>query len=149
MKNIDETRNYFTEEINQNELKSKKHKKVSRNLNYINHLLIFAFVPTGCASISVFASLVGIPICVTSSAVKLIICAITARIKKSKLIIKKKKKHDKIVLLAKTKLSTIEVLISRALSNSYISHDELVLVNVLREYDEIQYLKTSIIHQRF
>ena len=29
LKNIDETRNYLIEEINQNELKSKKHKKVS------------------------------------------------------------------------------------------------------------------------
>ena len=27
LKNIDETRNYFIEEINQNELMSKKHKK--------------------------------------------------------------------------------------------------------------------------
>ena len=49
-------------------------------------------------------------------------------------IIKKKKKHDKTVLLGKDKLNTIEVLISKALINSYISHDEFVLVNnVLRE----------------
>ena len=46
---------------------------------------------------------------------------------------KKKKKHDKIVLLGKDKLNTIEVLISKALVDSYISHDEFVSVNnVLR-----------------
>ena len=39
LKNIDETRNYLIEEINQNELMSKKHKKVCRVLNYIDHLL--------------------------------------------------------------------------------------------------------------
>ena len=41
-KNIDETRNYFVEEINQNELMSKKHKKVCAALIYIEHLLFLA-----------------------------------------------------------------------------------------------------------
>ena len=35
LKNIDETRNYLIEEINRNELMSKKHKKVCTTLNYI------------------------------------------------------------------------------------------------------------------
>ena len=35
LKNIDDTRNYLTEEISQNELMSKKHKKAYRVLNYI------------------------------------------------------------------------------------------------------------------
>ena len=52
---------------------------------------------------------------------------------------KKKKKHDKIVLLGKYKLNTIEVLISKSLIDSYISHDELVSVNnVSREYNEME-----------
>ena len=68
------------------------------------------------------------------------ICAVTVGIKKYKSIIKKKKKkHDKIVLLGKAKLDTMEVLISRSLINSYISHDEFVSVNnVLREYNEMK-----------
>ena len=40
LKNIDETRNYLIEEINRNELISKKHKKVCTNLKYIEHFLI-------------------------------------------------------------------------------------------------------------
>ena len=43
LKNINKTRNYFLEEIKQNELISKKHKKVSTTLNYIEHFLILAF----------------------------------------------------------------------------------------------------------
>ena len=45
-----------------------------------------------------------------------------AGIKKCKSTIqnKKKKNHDKIVLLTKTKLRRIEVLISKALTDSYI-----------------------------
>ena len=48
----------------------------------------------------------------------------------------KKKKHDKIALLAKSKSNSIEVLISKILITSVISHEEMVLVNnVLKEYD--------------
>ena len=44
---------------------------------------------SGCVSISAFASLVGIPMRITSSAVGLEICTTIARIKKSKSIMKK------------------------------------------------------------
>ena len=37
LKNIDETRNYFIEEIDQNELMSKRYKKVRTALIYIEH----------------------------------------------------------------------------------------------------------------
>ena len=70
----------------------KKHKKVCTTLNYIEHFLILASTITGCISISAFASLIGIPIGITSSAIGLKICAITAGIKKYESIIKKKKK---------------------------------------------------------
>ena len=78
-KRIDEIRNYLIEEINQNKLMSKKqnklmsknHKKSCRVLNYINHLLIAISTTTGCVSNSAFASLVGIPIGITSSAIGL------------------------------------------------------------------------------
>ena len=40
LKNMDETRNYLIEEINQNELISRKYKKVYRVLNYIDDLLL-------------------------------------------------------------------------------------------------------------
>ena len=35
LKNIDETRTYLTEEINQNEIMNMKHKKVYRVSNYV------------------------------------------------------------------------------------------------------------------
>ena len=69
------------------------------------------------------------------------ICAVTVEIKKYKSIIKKKKKkkHDKIVLLGKDKLNTVEVLISKAVMESYISHDQFFSVNdVLREYNKMK-----------
>ena len=38
-------------------------------------------------------------------------------------------KHDKIILLAKSKLNSIDVLISKALNDSNISHEKFVLIN--------------------
>ena len=40
LKNIDETRNYLIEEINQSGLISKKCKRICTTLNYIEHFLI-------------------------------------------------------------------------------------------------------------
>ena len=71
LKNTDEARKYLIEEINQNELMSKKHKKICTTLNYIKHFLILASKITGCVSISAFVSLIGIPIGVTNSAIGL------------------------------------------------------------------------------
>ena len=118
----------------------KKHKKVCGVLNYIEHLLILVSTVTGCVSISDFSSLVGIPVGITSSAIGLEICVVTAGMKKYKSIIKKKKKkHDKIILLAKYKLNSIEVLISKVLIDSNITHDEFVSTNnVLKGYDNMK-----------
>ena len=140
LKKIDEIRNYIIEEIDQNKLMSKNHKKVCKLLNYIDDSLTVIFTINGCVFVSAFASLVGIPIGITSSAIGLKICVITAGIKKYKSLIKsKKKKHDEIVLLAKSKLNSIEVLVSVALIDSNISHDEFVLINnVLKEFYDIK-----------
>ena len=76
-----------------------------------------------------------------SCAIGLKHCAVTAAgiAKYKSMIKKKKKKHDKIVLLAKSKLNSIEVLISKALVDLVISHDEVVLKNnVLKEYNEMK-----------
>ena len=53
------------------------------------------------------------------------------------IIRKKKKKQNNIPLLAKSTINSIEVLISKALINMNISHDDFVLINnLLKEYDD-------------
>ena len=87
----------------------KKHKKVYRVLNYIEPLLILISTVTGCVCISSFASLVGMPIGITSSALRLKVCVITVGMKKYKpKIEKKKEKHNKMLLLAKSKFNSVE-----------------------------------------
>ena len=134
---------------------SKEHKRVCTTLK-LYWTLILGSAITECVSISAVASLVRIPIGITSSAIWLKICAVTAAIKKYKSIIKtkKKKKRHKIVLLSKFKLNRMEVLISDPLANLVISHDEFVLINnMLKEYnemkEEIENLKAESVYRRF
>ena len=139
LKDIDERRNYLMGEINQNELMSKKHKKVYRVLNYIEHLFNLISIVSGCVSISAFASLVDILIGITCSAIVLKICVATSRIKSISEWLRKEKKHDKIISLAKSTLNSVEVLISKVVINSNISHNEFVLINnVPKEFDDIK-----------
>ena len=50
-----------------------------------------------------------------------------------------KKEHDKIVLLAKSKLNSIDVIVSKTLIDSVISHDKFVLTNnVQKEYNNMK-----------
>ena len=101
---------------------------------YFKHFLIFISVVSGYVSTFAFTSLVAVPVATTSSAVGIKTHAITARIKKYKSIKKKRRNHDKVMLPGKGKLDTFEVLTSKALVDSYISHNVFVLVdNVLRE----------------
>ena len=149
----DETTNYLLDEKKKqknNGLMIEKYKKTSKYLNYVKHLFILASTITGCVSISAFASSVAVSVGITSPPVGINIFPITAGIKKYKSNIKKKKKkHNKIVLLGKDKFKTIEVLFSKSLIDSYISHDEFVSANnVLREYynlkEKMKNPKTSV-----
>ena len=82
MKNMDKTKNYLVEKINQSKLMSKKHKNVYRVFNYIKSLLLLICTVRGCLFNSAFDSSVSIPIGITSSSIGLKICAITAGNKK-------------------------------------------------------------------
>ena len=51
----------------------------------------------------------------------------------------KKKKHDKILMLAKSKLNEIETLVSQALIDMEISHEELVtILNERNKYEKMK-----------
>ena len=100
-------------------------------------MLILISKLAGCVSVSAFASLVCVPVGISSSAVGWKICAITAEIKKYKSIIrkKKKKKHDIIVLLGKYQLDIIEVLLCKALI--------VAVDSMLREYNDTKEVMKS------
>ena len=55
---------------------------------------------------------------------------------------KRKKKHNKIITLAKSKLNTIETLLSSALNDSKISHEEFS--NIFTEKNMYENIKENI-----
>ena len=71
------------------------------------------------------ASVVGAPVGIASASFNLIFSLTTRIIKKLLSITRnKKKKHDKIIILVKSKVDSIETLVSQALIDMGISHEE-------------------------
>ena len=55
---------------------------------------------------------------------------------------KKRKKHDKILMLAKSKFNSIDALISQALIDMDISHEEFI--TILKEKDRYEMMKENL-----
>ena len=55
-----------------------------------------------------------------------------------KLTKKRKKKHNKIIALAKNRLNTIDTLLSSALNDSKISHEEFTYITETNIYENIK-----------
>ena len=62
LKNIDETRNCFLDEIERNKLVNRKHKKICTTISYIENVFILASIIIGYILFSAFPPLLGIPI---------------------------------------------------------------------------------------
>ena len=54
----------------------------------------------------------------------------------------KKKKHDKILILAKSKINNIETLVSQALIDIEISHEEFI--TILKGKDKYEKMKETV-----
>ena len=65
----------------------------------------------------------------------------TGIVKKLLNITRKKKKHDKVLMLAKSKLDSIETLISQALIDMDLSHEEFV--TILKKKDKYENYETE------
>ena len=109
-------------------------------MNYLNKIFITLSASFGTLSIASYASVVGIPAGITGSSLTLVF-TIGTGISKSllKLTKKIKKKHNKIIVLAKNKLNRIDTLLSSALNDSEISHEEFT--NIINEANIMKILK--------
>ena len=94
--------------------------------DYIDKILVILSATTGGVSI--------ISVGIVSASFTLIFSLTTGIVKRLLDIRRKKRnKHDKILMLAKSKLNSIDTLISQALIDVDISHEEFV--TILREKD--------------
>ena len=83
----------------------------------------------GTLSIASQATVIGIPAGITGAFLTLI-STIGTGISKSLLKVtkKRKKKHNKIIALTKIKLNTIDTLLSSALNDSKLSHEDFAII---------------------
>ena len=143
IKNIE---NYFINEINEKESYSKKLSKYVTIFDYIDEILIVLIATTGGISIISFTTTIGAPVGIASATFTLIF-SLTTRIIKKLLDItrKKKKKHDQILMLAESKFNSIETLMSQALGDLDISHEEFIMI--LKEKDIYERMKYNLISE--
>ena len=142
---IGKIENYFIEEINQRKSCSEKLSKYVAVyiIDYIDQALIVLSATSGGVSIISFTSIVGTPVGIASASLTLFFSLTTGIVKKLLNITRnKKKKHDKILMLAKSKLNSIETLISQALIDMEISHEEFI--TILNEKDEYEKMKDNL-----
>ena len=122
---------------------SKKLSKYVAASDYTDKVLIILSATSGRVSIDLFTSIIGAPIGIASASFTLIFSITTGIIKKLLSITRnKKKKHDKNLMLAGSKLNNIETLISQALINLEISHEEFV--TSFREKDKYGKMKENM-----
>ena len=139
---ISKIENCFHQEINQRKTCSKELSKYATAFDYIDKVLIVLSATSGGVSIILFTSVNGAPVGIASASFTLVFSLTTGIIKKLLNTKNKKKKHDKILLLAKSKLNSIEILISQALIDMGISHEEFV--TILKEKDLYEKMKGNV-----
>ena len=135
--------NYFHEEINRRKSCSKKLSKYVAVFDYIDQALNVLSATSGGVSIISFTCVVGAPVATASAGLTLFFSLTTGIVKKLLNITRnKKKKHDKILMLAKSKLNSIETLVSQALIDMEISHEEFI--TILKEKDKYEKMKDNL-----
>ena len=140
---INKIRDYFDNEIKERKDIIKKLNKYLVSFEYLDKIFITLSASFGTLSIASQATVIGIPAGITGASLTLIF-TIGTGINKSLLKVTKerKKKHNKIIALAKIKLNTIDTLLSSALNDSKISHEDFT--NIITEKNFYENIKENI-----
>ena len=140
---INKIKKYFDDEIKERKDIIKKLNKYLVSFDYLDKIFITLSASFGTLSIASYAAVVGVPVGIAGSSFTLIF-TIGTGINKSLLKVtkKRKKKHNKIIALAKSKLIMIDTLLSSALNDSKISHEEFI--NIITEKNIKENIKENI-----
>ena len=126
---INKIKEYFDNEIKERKDIIKKLNKCLVSFDYLDKIFITLSASFSTLSIASYATVLGLPVGIAGSSLTLIF-TIDMGINKSLLRVtqKRKKKHNKIIALAKRKLSMIDTLLSSALNDSKINHEEFTIL---------------------
>ena len=138
--------NYFYQEINERKSQIRKSNKYITIFEYIDKILIVLSATSGGVSIVSFTTIVGAPVGIASASFTLIFSIAKGIIKiLLKITRNKKELYDKILMLAKSKLNSVEKLISKALNDMEINHEEFIII--LDEKDKYDNMKYELISE--
>ena len=140
---INKIKEYFKNEIKERRDMIKKLNKYFASFDYLDKIFITLLASFSTLSIASYAAVVSIPVGIAGSSLTLIF-TISTGINKSLLKVtkKRKKKHNKIIELAKSKLNMIYTLLSNALNDSKISHEEFT--DIITEKNIYKNIKENI-----
>ena len=136
---INKIKDFFNAEIKERKDIVKKISKYIVAFDYADKLFITLSASFGTLSIASYVTIVGIPVGIAEASLTLIFTVTTGVVKTLLNITrKKKKKHNKIIALARSKLNIIENLISQALIDFEITHEEFSkIIHEKSNYEQI------------
>ena len=125
LEEINKIKEYFNYKIKERKDIIRKISKYIVAFDYADKVFITLTASFGTLSIASYATVVGIPARIAGASLTLIFTVMAGMVKTLLNITrKKKKKHNKIIALARSKLNIIENLISQALIDFEITHEE-------------------------
>ena len=139
---INKIKEYFNNKINERKNIINKLNKYIVNFDYADKTFIVLSTSFGTLSIASHATVIVIPVGITGASLTLIFTISTGINKLLQLTKKKKKKQNKLMTLAKNKLNMIDTLLSSALNDSKISHEEFS--NIINEKNMYENIKENI-----
>ena len=143
MDEVNKIKDYLNAEIKERKDIVKKISKYIVAFDYADKLFITVSASFGTLSIASHATIVGTPVGIAGASLTLIFTVTTGVVKKLLNITrKKKKKHNKIIALARSKLNIIETLISQALTDFDISHEEIS--KIIYEKNNYEHIRDNI-----
>ena len=130
---------YFLQELNQRKSYGKKLSKYVSAFDYIDKMLIVLSATGSGVCIISSTSVAGAPVGIASVSFTLIFPLTTGIIRKLlKITRNKKKKYDKILMLTKSERDSIETLVSQALIDMEISHNEFkAIIRENKKYERM------------
>ena len=143
LKKIDELEKFLRSEVESRDKLTKRFKRRATASTISDTSVITAITALEVASIVTLTTGIGMPISVVLASTGLLLGLGSAIIHKTqKIFDSKAKKHDKIKTLAESKLDTISGLVSKAVKDSHIDHQEYQLI--LKEVEHYRTMKEEI-----
>ena len=143
LKKIDEIEKFLRAEVDYRDNLTKRCKRRATTATISDTSVVTAITALEVASVVTLTTGVGIPVSIALASAGIILGFSSAIVHKvQKVFDSKAKKHDKIKTLAEAKLDSISGLVSKAVEDAHISHDEYQFI--LKEVEHYRTLKEQI-----